>query len=112
MRMRDKDVGPGITPHRIKQRLYVARIVGTQIDDRHLPLADDISDRAREGEWPGIAGADRAHAGRDLFCLAGDEIEGLVERNVVGYAHRPAVVPAQAGTHTHLSRNLCIWVPA
>ena len=63
-----------------------------------LPRADDVAERALEGERPGIVGDDAAHAGRDLLGAAGREVEAPVVGDVVGHAGplRCCRVPARS----------------
>ena len=77
----------GLAAHGIEQRLRMAGVVGPGIDDRDLAAADDVADRAREGERAGIVAHDPSHQRRHLVDHAGSEIKALVERDVVGHAH-------------------------
>ena len=56
------------------------------VDDRDIALADDVTDRALEGERPGIVRHHAAHAGHDLLDRVGREVEIFIEGNVVGHA--------------------------
>ena len=86
VRVGDENMGDGLAAHGVKQRPDMRIVVGAGIEDRDFAAADDVTHRALEGERAGIVGDQRAHARRDLFGLAGHEIEGLVERNVVAHA--------------------------
>src|SRR6185312_10096011 len=62
------------------------RVVGrARIDDRDVAAADDVGQRAGEGERPRIIGKNAPDAGRDLVDRVGLEIEGLVERDIAGH---------------------------
>ena len=82
----DEDVRHGLAAHRIEQRRDMGVVVRAGIEDRHLAAADDVADRALEGERARIVGGHRAHQRRHLFHRVGLEIERLVERDVVGHA--------------------------
>ena len=58
---------------------------GPGIDDRDLAAADDVAQRALEGERARIVAQDAPHAGHDLLDHAGREVEGSVEGDVVGH---------------------------
>ena len=74
----DEDVGDRFAAHGVEQRRDMGVVVGTGIDDRHLAAADDVADRAFEGERARIIGDHRAHARRYFLGAAGHEIEGFV----------------------------------
>ncbi len=86
MRMGDEDVRDRLAAHGIEQRRDVGVVVGAGVKDRDLAAADDVADRACEGERAGIVGHDRPHVRRDLFRSAGYEIEALVIGDVVAHA--------------------------
>jgi hypothetical protein len=75
----------GLVAHGVEQRCDMGRIVRAGIDDGDLTLADDVAERALEGERPGIIGHHPAHAGHDLIDRVRGEIEILVEGDVVGH---------------------------
>ena len=83
----DENVRHRLAAHRVEQRRHMGVVVGAGIEDRHLAAADDVADRALEGERARIVGRNRAHQRRHLFHRVGLEIERLVERDVVGHAH-------------------------
>ena len=83
----DEDVRHRLAAHRVEQRRDMGVVVGAGIEDRHLAAADDVADRALEGERARIVGRHRTHQRRHLFRPVGLEIERLVERDVVGHAH-------------------------
>ena len=86
MGVRHEDVRHGLAAHGVKQRRVVRRIVGTGIDDRDLAAADDVADRALEGERARIVAQDAPHARHRLVDLAGNELELLVVWDVFGHA--------------------------
>jgi|SRR5215468_997249 hypothetical protein len=83
VRMGDKDVGNGFAAHGVQKRRDMRSILRPGIDNRHVVAADDVTDRAFEGEWAWIIGSNRPHAGRDLLDLIGYETETLIERDVI-----------------------------
>ena len=87
MRVGDENMRHRLVAHGIEQRGDVDRIVGAGIDDGDLAAADDVGERALEGERPRIVGHHPAHAGHHLVDGVGGEIERLVEGNVVGHGH-------------------------
>ena len=82
----DEDVRHRLAAHGIEQRRDMRLVNRAGIDDGDAAFADDVADRALEGERPGIVAQDAADAGHHLLDLAGREIEGLVEGNVVAHA--------------------------
>ncbi|MGX1109388.1 hypothetical protein AB7M47_007771 [Bradyrhizobium elkanii] len=96
--MGDQDMRHGLALDRIEHRLGMRLVVGTGIDDRDLALADDVADRAGEGERARIVAEDTANAGADLFDHAGLQREIAVERDVVVVGHGDflcIVIPGQ-----------------
>ncbi len=94
MGMGDKDVRHRLVAHGIEQRADVAGIVGAGIDNGDATVADDVAERAFEGERARIVGHDSPHAGHHLIHPIGREIEILVERNVVAHADSKCPLPA------------------
>ena len=89
MGVRDQNVGHGLMPHRREQRRDVLGMVGTRIDDRHLPAPDDVAARARKGGRPGVAGHHAAHERTDGDTGLRLGRAGQIEDEFV--AHREAV---------------------
>ena len=87
VRMGDENMRDRFAAHRVEDRGDVRGVVRAGIEDRDLAAADDIADRALEGERPGIVGDDRAHAGRDLLRPAGHEVKDFVVLDVLAHAH-------------------------
>ena len=83
MRMGDENMRHRLVAYGIEQRADMGGIVGAGIDDGDLAPADDVAERAFEGERSGVVGHHPAHAGHHLVNRVGREIETLVERNVV-----------------------------
>ncbi len=80
----DQDVRHALATHRVQQRLRMRRVVRPGIDDRHLAAADDIADRAGEGERRGIVAEHAPHTGEDFLDHPGLERKVAVEEDVVG----------------------------
>ena len=77
----DKNVGDGLAAHGVEQRRDVRVVVRTRIEDRDFAAADDVADRALEGETgPDCWRRWRARRGATSVDLAGTEIEALIER--------------------------------
>ncbi len=75
----DENMRHGLVAHGVEQRRDMALVGGARIDDGDLAPADDVAERALEGERPRIVGHDAAHAGHDLVDRVGREIESLIE---------------------------------
>ena len=86
MGMGDENMRHAFVADGIEQRRNVLRIVRPWIDDCDLAAADDVTDRALEGERTWIIAQEPAHAGRNLLHAAGREVEAPVEGDVVGHA--------------------------
>ena len=95
MGMGDEDVRDRLAAHGIEQRRDMGVIVGAWVEDRNLAAADNVADRAREGERTGIVGDDRPYVRRHLFRSTGQEIEGLVVGDVVAHAGNSHVTSAR-----------------
>ena len=87
MGMGDEDMAHRLAAHGLEQRLGVRLVVGTGIDDRDLALADDVADRAGEGERARIVAEHAPHAGAGFLDDAGLERKIAVERDVVVVGH-------------------------
>ena len=62
----DENVGHGLAAHGIEQRRDMGVVVRAGIEDRDFAAADDVADRAFEGERARIVGDHGPHAGRDF----------------------------------------------
>ena len=90
MGMGHEDVGHRFAAHRRRAAPPICgSIERARIDDRNLPLSDDVGHRARERERARIAGKQPPHAGRDFLHPAGSKLEALVERDVVDHGDAP-----------------------
>ena len=76
----DENMRHGLAAHGVEQRGDMRGIVGAGIDDGDLAAADDVADRALEGERPRIVGHHPAHAGHRLVDRVGREIERSCRR--------------------------------
>ena len=85
--MGDQDMGHGLAAHGIQQRFRMRFVVRPRIDDRDLAAADDVTDRAGEGERARIVAENAPHAGADLVDDSGLKREIAVERDVVVIGH-------------------------
>ena len=83
----DEDMRHGLAAHRVEQRRRMGLIIRAGIDDRDLAGADDVTDRAGEGERARIVAEHAPHAGADLLDHAGLQGKVAVERDVVGVGH-------------------------
>ena len=87
MGVRDQNMRHGFPAHGLQQRRRVSRIVGAGIDDRDLAAADDVTDRAGEGERARIVAENPPHAGANFLDHAGLKRKIAVERDVVVIGH-------------------------
>ncbi len=86
----------------------MALVGGTGIDDGDVAAADDVADRALEGERARVVAHDAAHAGHHLVHRFGGEIELLVEGDVVAHIFAIfAACPRAAGRDPGLGH--CGW---
>jgi len=95
----DEDRRHRLVTHGIEQRTDVTRIVRPRVNDGNAPAANDVAERALEGEWTGIIGHDPAHAGHHFVHRVGLEVESLVERNVVGHSGLRACYDANSNSN-------------
>src|SRR5215468_4187794 len=100
MSMGDEDVGYGLALNGVEKRFDVRLVERAGIDHSDTIPADNVADRALEGERPWIVTEQSAHARIDLLDLAGRKIEASVERDVVTHqaAERPANTAASRVT--------------
>ena len=91
----DENMGDGLAAHRVEQRRDMGVVVGAGIEDRHLAAADDVADRALEGERARDCWPPRRAPAAPPRRRSGLEIESFVERDVV----------AHAGLHRQLPRR-------
>src|SRR6266487_4775422 len=85
--MGDENMRHRLAAHGVEQRLGVRFVVGAGIDDRDLALADDVTDRAGEGERARIVAENASHAGAGFIDDTRLEREVAVERDVVVVGH-------------------------
>ena len=85
--MGDQNMRHGLAAHGVQQRLGMRLVVGSGIDDRDLALANDVTDRAGEGERARIVAEDTPHAGTGFIDDTRLERKVAVERNVVVVGH-------------------------
>src|ERR1700733_11401304 len=91
MGMGDEDVGHRLAAHRIEECCDMSVVIGPGIEDCDLAAADDVADRALEGEWARVIGCDRPHQRCDFLRLVRCQIESLVEWNVIPHT-APATI--------------------
>ena len=84
--VRDEDRAHRLVAHGIEQRADMRGIVGPRIDDGDFAFADDVAERALEGERARIIGHHTAHARYHLVDRVGREFEIFIEGDVVGHA--------------------------
>ena len=84
----DEDRRHRLVAHGIEQRADVALIGRPGVDDGDLAAADDVAERALEGERPRIISHHAADARHRLVHRVGGEIEIFVEGDVVGHDSR------------------------
>ena len=82
----DENVRHRLVAHGREQRGDVGGIDRTGIDNRDAALADDVAERALEGERAGIVRHDAAYARHRFIDRVGREVEIFIEGNVVGHA--------------------------
>ena len=98
----DEDVRHRLAAHGVQERRNMGVIVGAGIEDGDIAAADDVADRAFEGERAGIIGGNRPHAGRHLGRLVGHKIESLVENGRRrSCATRPTLLAQTCSNHVH-----------
>src|SRR4030095_4203998 len=98
MGMGDENMRHRLAAHGVQQRFRMRLVVGTGIDDRDLPLAHDVADRAGEGERARIVAENAPYAGTGFIDDAGLERKVAVERDVVVVGHGYSnVIPGQPG---------------
>ena len=87
--MGDQDMRHRLAAHGVQQRLGVRLVVRAGIDDRDLALADDVADRAGEGEGARIVAENPPHARAGFVDDTRFEREVTVERDVfvIGFGH-------------------------
>ena len=74
-----------LVAHGRKQRGDMGGIARSGIDNCDAALADDIAERALEGERPRIVRHDAAYAGHRFIDGVGRELEIFIEGDVVGH---------------------------
>src|SRR5262245_31262304 len=91
MRMGDEDVRYGLALNSVEKRFDVRLVGRAGIDHGNTIPADNVADRALEGERPWIVTEQSAHARIDLLDLTGREIEAPVEGDILTHqaAGRP-----------------------
>ena len=65
--------------------------IGSGIDDRHVPVADDVAAGSREGDRAGIACDDAPDKRRQAQAFAGAGRGADIEGKIVGHAKDPGV---------------------
>src|SRR4029078_11508354 len=81
--MGDETMRYRLAAHGVKQRTDMRRIVGTRINDRNFPPAEDITHRPPEGEWTRVVGHDSPYTRHRLVDHVRRKLEIFVEGNVV-----------------------------
>ncbi len=74
----DKDMGDGLAPHRLQQRIHMLGQVRAGIDHGYLPTPDDVSAGAMKGEGARIARDHAAQQRRQFIDAAVLEVEFAV----------------------------------
>src|SRR6478736_759430 len=81
--MGDENMRYRLAAHSVKQRTDMRRIVGTRINDRNFPAAEDIAHGPLEGEWTRVVGHDSPYTRHRLVDHVRRKLEIFVEGNVV-----------------------------
>src|SRR6185437_1370284 len=118
MGVRDENMRHRLVAHGLEQRGYMGGIVRAGIDNGDAAFADNVAQRALEGERPRIVRHHAAYAGHRLVDRARDEIEMSVKGDVIGHGEcPPGLVIAIKGSLLRqrpklssdllISRNIC-----
>src|SRR6185437_11956545 len=89
MGVRDENMRHRLVPHGLEQRGYMGGIVGAGIDNCHAAFADNVAQRALEGERPRIVRPHAAYTGHRLVDPARAELEISVKGDVIGHGECP-----------------------
>src|SRR3990170_3103802 len=79
MAVGDEDISEALALDRVRDRLQMAPVGGTGIDDGDFSATDDIRIGAEEGVGSGIIGDDAPDAGRDLLGDAIIDVNAAIE---------------------------------
>jgi len=79
MTVGNKDMGKALAPGGCGDRLQMALVGGTRIDDSDQAITHDISIGAEKGVGPWIVGDDAPDAGRDLLGHAVVDVNVAIE---------------------------------
>ena len=93
MRMGNKNMVDGFTPHRVQNRRQMPIIIRARINDRNISVAHDKCIRALEGERAGVIAGDSAKKGRKLNSLSERGFKIGIEFDII---HNAKVMVAPA----------------